>query len=196
MEAAFTLAFILPGFSPSVTPPPGGASPTEMDVDLILTAVNETSFPLVGTLPLTVLNPAPSSTIPVATDNQAEVNTTFLSMSPPQGQSLFTQLNIDEVGTDDQPLQTEPETPGGQASSAPPWLRSVLALDDLFLEVRHENEDAGPTKDAGKPAEDDEAPMHDRDDPFGYSSPGTPANQPTEPTPAQTRRPHQPGSHR
>ena len=51
-----------------------------------------------------MLNLLPSSTIPVATDNEADVNTLF-SPCRSHGQSLFTQLNIDEVGTDDQPLR-------------------------------------------------------------------------------------------
>ena len=55
VEAAFTLAFILPGFTPSVSPVPGSSSATA-EAPAQLVALSETSLALVGTLLVTMLN--------------------------------------------------------------------------------------------------------------------------------------------
>ena len=68
---------------------------------------------------------APSATLAAATENQAEVNTSFLSVAPSQGQGLFTQLTTNESRRRE-PVETAPEAPVGQAPAAPPWIRSVL----------------------------------------------------------------------
>ena len=152
VEAAFTLSFILPGI-----PPPGGPTgpgPTP-EGSAQLVALSETSLALVGSLLVTVL-PTPSATVAATTANQAEVNTSFDSVAPSQGQGLFAQFTSKESGGDEA-IETEPEAPMGQG--APPWVRSVLGVDELFQQIRQENHDArfedeGPAG-TGKPVGDD-----------------------------------------
>jgi len=190
VEAAFTLNFILPGFSASVSPVPGSSSAIA-EAPAQLLALSETSLALVGTLlvtmlnapVVTVLNTPTSATLPVATGNLVEVNTTFAALAPSQGQGLFSQFTSREGAGDGEPVESEPEAPRGQAPAAPPWMRSVLALDDLFKEIRQENQDALFGKDEGEPAVDDAAPEHELGNPSGLLSPPTPAPQPAEPGP-------------
>jgi hypothetical protein len=182
MEAAFTLAFILPGFTPagSASPIPGSASALA-EAPGQLVALSETSLALVGTLLITV--PSTSSTTGTsflaASGNPAEANTAsgFVSIAPSQGQSLFAQLETEESGGGE-PAETVPEAPQGegqaqgpargQGAVAPPWVRSLLGLDRLFDEIREEHQEALPGKDEGEPAVDAETPA-------------TPAPRPAEP---------------
>ncbi len=101
MEAAFTLAFILPGFTPSTGPIPGSSSASP-NTPPMLVPLSPGSLALVGTLLVTMLdNPTnttetvlgTSSSAPLfnTAENAAEVNTSFLSAGPSQGQSVFSQ---------------------------------------------------------------------------------------------------------
>jgi hypothetical protein len=156
-EAAFTLSFVLPGFALTPSPShehaePGSGPDPESPVSgpapeppLQLLAISETALALVGTLLVTVLN-TPTSATPAAApalENQDEVSTSFLSLAPSQGQGLFTRLNTEESGGDEAgEEEAAPETPVAQGASAPPWVRSALGLDELFQEIRQENQDA------------------------------------------------------
>jgi len=141
-----------------------------------------------------VLSNPPSATPASVTENQAEVNTSFLSVLALSGQKLFTQLNAKESGGDEA-VETEPETPAGQGqgqgAGAPPWVRSVLGVDELFQQIRQENHDAlfedEEPADTGKPAGDDPG------DPSSLTFPDVPAVRANEgaPGPCLTRRlPH------
>jgi hypothetical protein len=195
MEAAFTLAFILPGFSPSTGPGPGSSSAiTTAPAQLV--PPSETALALVGTLlvtmlntpTLTVLNPQSSAARAAAVENPAEVNTSFLSVAPSQGQGLFTQSNTGASGGDEA-AQTEAEIPVGQGSdavtgagaSAPPWIRSVLGVDEHFQQIREENQDALFGDDVpaatGASAQDD----LDLGDPYSLLLPNVPTPRPGEP---------------
>jgi hypothetical protein len=180
MEAAFTLAFILPGFTPSAGPVPGSASALAQAPGQLV-ALSETSLALVGTLLITVAgtsSPSAASFL-VASGNQAEANTAsgFVSIAPSQGQSLFTQVETEESGGGE-PQETMPEVPQdqgqaqgparGQGAVAPPWVRSLLGLDRLFDEIREEHQEGLPGKDEDAPAIEEETPS-------------SPAPQPAEP---------------
>jgi hypothetical protein len=181
MEAAFTLAFVLPGFTPSssASPIPGSASALA-EAPGQLVALSETSLALVGTLLISALGtPSTTSTsFLAASGNQAEVNasTALASLAPSQGQSLFTQVETEESGGG----EPVPEAPEGQAQGpargqgaiAPPWVRSLLSLDRLFDEIRQEHQEALTGKDEGEPA------VHE-------DSAAAPAPQPAEPVRSQ-----------
>jgi hypothetical protein len=169
MEAAFTLAFILPGFTPSPGPVPGSSGAlAEAPGQLI--ALSETSLAVVGTLLVTALSAAPGSTLAVATESEAEAGATtalaFASLAPSQGQSLFTGSNAGEPGNSEE-TETAPQVPlapdrsEGQApvpaTAAPPWARSVLSLDRIFEEIREEHQEALPARDKGETATDEES---------------------------------------
>jgi hypothetical protein len=157
MEAAFTLAFILPGFTPSNAPLPGSSSATAV-APAVLVPLSESSLALVGTLlvtmlstpsapTLTVLNPAPSASVETVNGTQAEVNTAFLSVEPSLGQGYVARLSTGESG-EEAGLATGPEaeTPvnQGAGTTSPPWSRYVLGLDEGFAQIRQENPDAPP----------------------------------------------------
>jgi hypothetical protein len=215
IEAAFTLAFILPGFTPSVSPAPGTPSAV-VQAPGQLVALSETSLALVGTLLVTMLN-APTSTstnltltvlntptspaFSSAAGNQAEASTAFAtafaSLAPSQGQSLFAQSNSDESSSSEA-VETAPVVPQSQGQGqgqgqaqgvvpvAPPWARSVLSLDRLFQEIRQENRDALSGNDAHEPAQTDRPSP---DEP-GVPTPTAPAPLPvpdeTNPNPSSS----------
>jgi hypothetical protein len=184
MEAAFTLAFTLPGFSPSTVPVPGSSSAT-VQAPALLVALSETSLPLAGSLLVTVLNTSTSTTLAAAAETQAEVNTSFLSVAPSQGQGLFTQASSGATGGDDDAAETESATPAGQAQgqapAAPPWVRSFLGTDDQLQQIRQESQDA-LFKDE-KPAGTGESAEKKPADPLGLRLPSVPTRQANEPTP-------------
>jgi hypothetical protein len=193
MEAAFTLAFILPGFPASVSSGPASSSAT-IETPTALVALSETSLALVGSLLVTVLNPTPAAPVPAAAgngnENQAEASTAFLSVAPSQGQSLFTEFSTAESESGGEVAQTELEPPRGQA--APPWSRYVLGLDERFETIRQQSQDAlfgkdkdqdqGQNQDKGTPDGPGAALRDDPGDSSDLRVPSAPAAQPTEPT--------------
>jgi hypothetical protein len=186
-EAAFTLSFILPGFSPSVGAVPGSSGATA-EAPGALVPPSETSLAIVGTLlvtmlnfPLdTVLNTPTSANVAAANENQAEVNTSFLSAAPSQGQGLFTQSKTDESG-DGEALATAPGTPVGQGASAPPWVQSLLGLDELFQQIRQEDHDA--IFEDEEPADTGKSGGDDRGDSSNLEFPSVPTPRANEPAP-------------
>jgi hypothetical protein len=190
MEVAFTLAFVLPGFTPSAGPGPAPGSPGVLaSAPGQLVALSETSLALVGTLLISVPGtPSPTGTsVLAASGNPAEVTTAsgFVAIAPSQGQSLFAQLEAEESESGGgEPAATMPgvpegESPGqaegparGQGAVAPPWVQSFFGLGRLFEEIREEHQEALPGKDQGEPAVEKETPT-------------TPAPQPAEPVRSQ-----------
>ena len=128
MEAAFTLNFVLPGFSPSTAPVPGSSSATAQ-APAMLVALSDTSLALVASLlvtmldaPLiTVLNTPTSATLAATSENQAEVNTSFLSVAPSQGQGLFAQFTSDDSAGDRGRGLSFPDIPTPLPSTPTPW---------------------------------------------------------------------------
>jgi hypothetical protein len=177
-EVAFTLEFVLPGFLPT-----GSTTALVLDISRAV-AVAEAPAQLVAlsedslTLLVTVLNPAPGATLPAAVGNPAEVNTSFLSVPPSQGQSLFSQLPARE-SEGDETVQPTPETPVAQGATAPPWVRSILGADEMIQEIRQENRDV--LLDDGVPAATGESPRDQTEDPPGLLPPGVPACRVSEP---------------
>jgi hypothetical protein len=182
VEAAFTLSFILPGFTPSSGPVPGSSSATA-EAPAQLVALTETSLALVGTLLTTMFSTSTSTTLTVLTtatsaalsnpsENLAEVSTAFLSVSPSQGQSLFTRLRAEASGSGEVP-ETEQEAHEGE--SAPPWSRYVLGVDELLEQIRQESQDAFFHDGKDEPAKTDEGP---HDDLFGAGLQTSPRARP------------------
>jgi hypothetical protein len=199
-EAAFSLAFILPGFSPSVTPVPGSSS-AAAEAPAQLVALSETSL----TLLVTVLSPTPSATPPAptgsaaavtttlpvahgdsvfgenATGSPAAVNTAFFAVPPSQGQGLFTPLQPGK-SEGEEAVEAAPGTPVAQgAAPVSPWVQSILGVDEAFQEIRQENRDG--LLDDGAPAASEESPRGQPDDPPPLPSSAVPVSQPS--TPAQ-----------
>jgi hypothetical protein len=146
------LAYFLVGSSVAGSPVPGSSGATT-EAAAQLVARSETSLALVGTLLITALNAplvsvlsnAPGATLAPNTENQAELNTSFLSAVPSQGQGRFRPLHTGESGGA-RAVETETETlmgqGQGQGAGAPPWIRSVLGLDEAIQQLRQENHDA------------------------------------------------------
>jgi hypothetical protein len=111
---------------------------------------------------LTVLTTTTSTALVNPSGNLAEVSTAFLAVSPSQGQSLFTQPRSVGSGGGEVP-ETEQEAQQGE--SAPPWSRYVLGVDELFEQIRQENQNALFHDDG--PAKTDEGAHHDLFDLFG-----------------------------
>jgi hypothetical protein len=178
MEAAFTLNFILPGFAPS-TGPALGSSTATVEAPAMLVALSETSLALVASLlvtmlntPLvTVLNTPTSATLAATAENQAEVNTSFLSVAPSQGQGLFAQFTA-AVSGGDEAAETAPEAPAGEGERAPRWVRSLLNLDEQLQKIRQENHDA--LFEDEEPADTGNSPEEDLGDLFSRVFPSAP----------------------
>ena len=143
MEAALTLNFVLPGFSSSVGPIPG-SSTAIAEAPAQLFALSETSLALVGTLlatllnaPLvTVLNTPTSASLTPDSGNQAEVNTSFLTVTPSSGQGVFTKLKDNESGSDPV-VEIEGRAPVAQGGS---WLRFLVGMDEVLDQIHEENQ--------------------------------------------------------
>jgi hypothetical protein len=73
MEAAFTLAFILPGFTPATAPVPGSSSAAAV-APAQLVALTDTSLALVGTLLVTMLGTPPSPTLTVLISSRSRLS--------------------------------------------------------------------------------------------------------------------------
>jgi hypothetical protein len=204
MEAAFTLAFILPGFTPATAPVPGSSSATAV-APAQLVALTETSLSLVGTLlvtmlstptpsapTITVLTSAPSATLGTVNETQAQVNTAFLSVGPSQGQGPFTQAQTGVSG-EGEAAETEPEAPAGQGQgqgqgsvpAAPVWVRSLLGTGEQFRQILQENHDA--VFGADEPAAAGESPRNDVEAPAGDGSPAPASRRTQPPVPEQGR---------
>ena len=200
-DAGSLLAYFLVGSSVAGSPVPGSSGATT-EAAAQLVALSETSLALVGTLLITaldaplvsVLGNAPGATLASVTENQAEVNTSFLSAVPSQGQGRFRPLNTGESGGVEA-VETETETPvgqgQGQGAGAPPWVRSVLGVDELIQQLRQENHDAffgdEESAETGKSAEGDLG------DPFSLLFPSVaipPANEPAPGPSLGGRSPH------
>jgi hypothetical protein len=160
VEAAFTLSFVLPGFSASTAPVPGSSSATaEAPVQLV--ALTETSLALVGTLLVTMLT-SPTTTTPVGVttsssssasssplDNEtgtgAEVSAAFLAIGPSQGQGFFSQGGAGgstggeeaEAGAGAGPAPPVNQAPAPAPASA--WDRFVLGVDVAIEQIRQED---------------------------------------------------------
>jgi hypothetical protein len=186
MEAAFTLAFILPGFTPTVGPAPGSSSAAAA-TPAQLVPLSETSLALVGTLlvtalntttsaPLTVLTTSTTTTVPGSNpaETQAEVNTSFLSVSPSQGQSTFTQLRTEgSCGGEAEEVKPDAE----EGPGAPPWSQFVLGVDEVYDLIRGEDPDARLPDRDDAPARTEKAPQEDLGDPFSLLERATPGRQ-------------------
>jgi hypothetical protein len=174
MEAAFTLAFILPGFTPVAGPAPGSPGALAQAPGQLV-ALSETSLALVGTLIVTVIGApaAPAAGFLVAGQTQADVNAAsgFVALAPSQGQGLFAIARRspgeseggEPVAPTPEVAQGQPQAPApaparGQGALAPPWVRSLLGLDRLFEQIRREHEVAPPVRDEGDPAAEDASP--------------------------------------
>jgi hypothetical protein len=191
MEAAFTLAFILPGFTSATTAIPGSSS-ASVATPPALVALTPTSLPLVGTLLVTMLNSPVSTTETVLTTssggalvntagNTAEVNTSFLSVAPSQGQGLFAQFATLEYEETEAVLPA-PGTPvpQGQGQGAPPWARAVLGDEEIFEKIRQENQDVPPDQSQDGPAAPRQSPRDEGKEPAGRSPADAPTSQPSE----------------
>jgi hypothetical protein len=191
MEAAFTLAFILPGFTPATSPVPGSSS-ASVAAPPALVALTPTSLPLVGSLLATMLNSPASTTETVLTTssggaivntagNTAEVNTSFLSVAPSQGQSLFAQFATGEYAETEAVL-TAPGTPvpQGQGQGAPPWARAVLGVEEILEKIRQEDQDVPPDQSQDEPAAPGESPRDEGEEPLGVSSADAPTSRTSE----------------
>jgi hypothetical protein len=194
MEAAFTLAFILPEFTPSTIPVPGSSSATAV-APAQLVALSETSLALVGTLlvttlstpsapTLTVLTSAPSTALGTVNETQAEVSTAFLAVGPSQGQGLITRLNTRE-SSGAEAVETEAETPvgvgqgRGQDAKGPAWIRFVIGVEEGMEQVRHESHEA--LLGAEKPATSEKSPRSEAEAPAGDGSPAPRSTPPRVP---------------
>jgi hypothetical protein len=187
VEAAFTLSFILPGFTPATGPAPGSSSATAQALAQLV-PLSEMSLPLVGSLLVTKLtnptNPAEtaanvsSSVAPALAlaggseiENAAQAGSSFLSIAPSQGQGFFTELNTGE-STASEDVEEGAESGAGpappvnpaQAPPVPAWVRSFLDVDEAIEQIRRENQDVRfggdePRPDAaGAPAPDEPEP--------------------------------------
>ena len=200
-DAGSLLAYFLVGSSVAGSPVPGNSGATT-EAAAQLVALSETSLDLVGTLLITALNAplvsvlsnAPGATLASVTENQAEVNTSFLLAVPSQGQGRFRPFNTGESGGVEA-VETETKTPvgqgQGQGAGAPPWVRSVLGVDELIQQLRQENHDAffgdEESAETGKSAEGDLG------DPFSLLFPSVPIPPANEPAPGPSlggRSPH------
>jgi hypothetical protein len=178
MEAAYALTFILPGFTPAIGPVPGSSSDLSSAAGQLV-ALGPSSLALVGTLlvtelttsppasaTVTVLNPPPGAGLAAATVNPVEVNTSYVSVPPSQGQAVLTRSS---AGAREE-SEAEPsgsEGPVLQDANVPPWVRSMLGVEEMFHEIREENQPTPPAQDVPTPSA---APR--RDD--GNESPGPP----------------------
>jgi hypothetical protein len=186
-EAAFTLAFLLPGFSPSTGLIPGSSSASAA-APPALVALAPGALPLVGSLLVTMLESPTSTSETVLTtssggalastaESLVEVNTKFLSAGPSQGQGLFGQFATSEY-EETEDVQTAPGTHVPQGRGAPPWARAVLGVEEIFEEIRQESPEEPPDHD--EPARTDEAPPDDEEGPLNLMSPGVPNRSPSE----------------
>ena len=143
----------------------------------MLVALSETSLALVGTLLVTMLNSLASTTLTLLTPStdaaysnlaayQAEVSTTFLSLSPSQGQPLLTQF---QTNVSDGAEAAETETESEPRQTAPPWARYVLGLDEVFDQILQESRE-GPFGD-DPPVRQDATPPAESKDPLGRLAP-------------------------
>ncbi len=193
MEAAFTLAFILPGFTPSTGPIPGSSSASP-NTPAMLVPLTPGALALVGTLLVTLLdNPANTTETVLRTsssaallntaENAAAVNTSFLSVGPSQGQSGFSQGSTggSNEGEDAElDAAAGPAPPINQAPAPRDWRRFVLGVDEAVEQIRKENQDALPGRD--EPAAGGESPPDDGEEPLGCWVPGDPGRRPRAPS--------------
>jgi hypothetical protein len=180
-EAAFTLEFILPELSPSGTSTPSSVN-VATEAPAQLEALSESSLTLLVTVLNTPLSPPlPAATeSPAVTGSPAAVNTSFLSVAPSQGQSLYAQLKTHEYG-EDETEESTPATPVAQGPTAPPWVQSILGVGEAFQEIRRENRDG--LLDDGALAVTGESPRDDVEDPLGLDLPAIPAQGTGPPAP-------------
>ena len=129
LEAAFTLAFLLPGPPPVI---PGGPA------QLFLLPLNESSLALVGTLLTVVLDIPTNATLTITAEDQAAVSSSVVA-APSFGQDPDTPGNNDEPGSDEG-VESQAANPVAQGPIG--WSRFILSIDKAFDRIRNENQDA------------------------------------------------------